>query len=141
MRVVGPAAIRTRHARRGSILTSELLFVLPFLVLLVAGMLELGTMLYGKQKLAAACREGARAVSISGNPAEATRVVGLALGPGVSADLLVEVTSENGTQFANPGEMILVVVGLPVRDISFFATDFFGLGSQMVYAQAAMRRE
>jgi TadE-like protein len=138
-RVQNPS--RWQRTRRGSILTAELLLILPIVALLLAGMLELGTMLHGKQKLAAACREGARAASIAGDPAEVNRVVQLALGLDASAGLTVEVTAENGSELARPGEMVLVTVGLPVNQISFFAPNFFGLGSQMVYSQAAMRRE
>jgi hypothetical protein len=130
-----------KRGRRGSILTAELLLILPILVFMLAGMVELGAMLHGKQKLAAACREGARAASISGDPAEVNRVVQLSLGLDVAAGVSVEITAENGSQVGSPGEMVLVTVGLPVSQISFFSTNFFGLGSQMVYSQAAMRRE
>lgn len=130
-----------KHRRRGSILSAELLFILPILLLMALGLLELGSILHGRQRLAAACREGARMASISGDPAEAEHVVRLVLGPDPRSGLVVEVSSEHGPGMARPGEIFSVVVGLPCHEVGLFASDLFGMGNQMLYSQAVMRRE
>lgn len=98
----------------------EFALVVPFLVMLLFGMIQVGLMYDHKQDLEAAAREGAR---LATNPAvtvdQVVTAVELTLDPEIDAAITVEPDVERPCD-GRPGERVAVAVGTTARlDILF----------------------
>src|SRR5262249_51806505 len=73
---------RTRQQRRRGVVTLELLFTLPVLLLVTFGTIEFSLVLAARSDLQLASREGARVASLGGSAADVEKAVKQFLGRG-----------------------------------------------------------
>lgn len=95
------------HERTGSILSMELLFVLPVMLLLVLAMVEMTFLIAAETRLAAASREGARIAALGGDAGDIQDRLDALFGS-QSSDVAFIVTFLNDSQ--NPGDPVQVEV-------------------------------
>jgi Flp pilus assembly protein TadG len=81
---------RIVDGRRGA-LTVELLIILPILMLLIFGTIQLSLAISTRQTMAAACREGARLAAVGTSPTDVQQIVRAALGPTLSGNATIDV--------------------------------------------------
>jgi hypothetical protein len=136
-----------RSSRRGS-LTMELLLVLPVVVALLLGMIEFSMILFSRQQLLAASREGARVAALGGDKQDVKNAVRRYLGQGRLATTEVRLTDAAGDAIASggavpPGEAVEVWLRLPtnyaVPDLLKFVG--FSIKRDELVARTVMRRE
>jgi TadE-like protein len=136
-----------RQERRGS-LTVELILVFPILLGLLLGMIEFSMLLFSRQQLTAASREGARIAALGGELQDVERTVVRCLGDGRLADAEVVMTDAAGhpitTADAVPtGEPIEVWVRLPAKhavpDLLWFIG--YSIRNDEIVARTVMRKE
>ena len=141
--ILGPFQVNTlrMERRRGFILTAELVFVLPLVILVVSGLVELGALLHGQHRLSVACWEGARVASISNDPALVNRMVMDVLGIHSTEDVSVDLITAHGLQQTLPGERIQIVVGVKLGCFSLMTTNLFGLSNTRVFCETVTVRE
>jgi hypothetical protein len=136
-----------QSSRRGS-LTMELLLVFPIVVALLLGMIEFSMILFSRQQLLAASREGARVAALGGDKQDVKNAVQRYLGQGRLATTEVRLTDAAGAAIASggavpPGEPVEVWLRLPtnyaVPDLLKFVG--FSIKKDELVARTVMRRE
>ena len=138
---------RTSARRRGS-LTVEMLLVLPIVLAFFLGMIEFSLILYSRQQLVGASREGCRVAALGGDQAEVERAVKRYLGTGRLGDAWVRLTDGQGrpipsARFLPPGEPVQVWVELPTAHAVPDLLRFLGysIRDDELVARTVMRRE
>lgn len=103
---------RVRAPRRiGALLSVELLFVLPLLVLLLLALVEFVLLINAEAKVSLASQEGARAAALGGSYSDVQAAVTQVLGSDVAIQATINVNYPNGT--SSTGDPVQVVVSLP----------------------------
>jgi Flp pilus assembly protein TadG len=97
--------------RLGALLSFELLFVLPLLVLLLVALVEFVLLINAESKVTLASQEGARAAALGGGYSDVQAAVTHVLGADVANQADISVDFPNGT--SNTGDPVQVVVSLP----------------------------
>ena len=137
------AKSRARKQRGGAAIEAALLF--PLTILLIFGMIEFGLLLYNRQIITNASREGARAGIVQRTPrmdsAEIASVV-----DAYCQDRLVTFGSASGpsTSATNAGPACVFGTDLTVRvtyDYDFLVLTNFGFGPVQLEAETVMRCE
>jgi hypothetical protein len=101
-------------ARRvGAILTTELLFILPILMMLLIGLLEIVFLINAETKVTLASREGARVAALGGSEADVLTALTAVLGANVIAYTEFEVVYPNVAQ--TTGNPVQVTVAVPAK--------------------------
>jgi Flp pilus assembly protein TadG len=101
-----------RTSRRGgALLTTELLFFLPILLVLGLALVEFVTLIAAETRLNAASREGARAAALGGNNGDVLGAINRILGDNLSSQIQFDVTYPDGN--ANTGDPVQVIVTVP----------------------------
>lgn len=131
--------LRPQRVRRRGVLSMELVFTLPILGALLAGLLEFSLLFFARADVVEACRAGARKATLHGATqhdveAEVRRV----LAPRLQTGLVVE-TNLN----ARTGELVTVAVSTPM---AVAAPDLlwpigFTLEGRDLYCQTRMAKE
>jgi Flp pilus assembly protein TadG len=122
----------------------ELLLLLPIVLILVFGMIELGMIFAARERLTAACRDGARVAALGGDEREIERAVRRHLGTSALNDALIEMRIRNALGRPVPaGAPVLVEVRAPAN---LAAPDLlsmigFSLRNQVIEVRAIMRKE
>ncbi|MBX9677555.1 MAG: hypothetical protein K2X38_02245 [Gemmataceae bacterium] len=135
-----------RQGRRvGALLTFELLFLLPFLLVMFLSLVEFSALLVGEAKVSAAAREGARVAAMGGNTSDIQAAVGTALGTGITAkiDLSTAVTityPNTDTTTGNPVQVQVCVAGNLLAP-NFLCVLGFDLSTKSVCSQTTMMIE
>ena len=119
--------ISRSHRRRGAVLV-EAAFVIPILILMVFGMIELGSAIKDSLALNQIAREAARSYAVGKTPV----ILDLATNYGISSPNTVSVT--NLVNPSTPGEQVKITLSYPHTPIVWGST--ITLNSSMV-----MRRE
>lgn len=133
-----------RKSRGGTIL--EFALVLPVLISLMMGMMEIGRAFMVANALTTAAREGARAgVVAAGDNSKVQASVNTALtNQGLSLTNLVTTIKVDGTvanaSTAASGSAVSVSLSLPYDDVSWVGLGTY-LGGKNLTAYAVMRRE
>jgi hypothetical protein len=149
MRLTGRQYGRSVHGRRrrGS-LTVELIIAFPILFGLLLAMVEFSMLLFSRQQLTAASREGARVAAIGGEIQDVERTVVRYLGEGRLGDAEVSMTDSTGnlisTSDAVPsGESVEVWVRLPANHAVPDLLRFIGysIRDDEIVARTVMRKE
>ena len=115
----------------------EFALIIPFLLLLVVGVMEFGLILNQYMVVAEAAREGARSAALGGDDATATSVAKAAV-PSPSLDrtkVLVTITPSTRTR----GSAVTVTVTYPLKTITNLMSSFFTV--TVVTGVATMRME
>jgi hypothetical protein len=134
--------ILSRH-RRAS-LAVELLFVLPLLLLVLLGTVELSLWLTAQQQVALASREGARAAARGGNAQAVLQAVQQVLGPNRAPAAQVQATLTDASGQPLPsGAAVSVLVALPAGRV---VPDLLGLAglsiaNETLASQTVMSKE
>jgi Flp pilus assembly protein TadG len=138
---------RQGGSRRGT-LSIELLLVLPVLMTLLLGMVEFGMILYSRQQLMVASREGARVAALGGDEEAVKQIVRHFLGDGRLGDAKVTLTDGAGqpiatTRAVHSGEPIEVWLRLPTKHAVPDLLRFIGFSikDDVLVARTAMRKE
>jgi Flp pilus assembly protein TadG len=134
---------RARNQKGGAAIEAAL--VLPLTILLIFGMIEFGLLLYNRQIITNASREGARAGIVLSTP----RLTDPEIGSVVAAycqDRLVTFGTAAGPSTSAPGAGTACVFGtdLTVRvsyDYDFLVMTNFGFGPVQLEAETVMRCE
>jgi hypothetical protein len=137
-----PPSLRT--PRRGSVLSVELLLILPVLLVLSLGLFEFSMWLTARAQVAAASREGARVAATGGSTDEVQQAIALSLGP-------VELTQANyqinwlreASDESSPITAVAVTVTLPADKVvpNPLGVIGFSLNGQTIAGQTIMRAE
>ncbi|MGL4552120.1 MAG: TadE/TadG family type IV pilus assembly protein [Gemmataceae bacterium] len=129
--------------RRGHV-AIELLFVLPILLTILLGTVELSLWLSAQQMVGLAAREATRVAATGGGQADVEAAVRATLGEGRFARSTVTATLNdvNGDP-VEPGEPVSVVVRLPVEAVVPDLLAFAGLSIRnlLLVGQTVMRKE
>jgi Flp pilus assembly protein TadG len=138
------AGPRRRPARRGAALL-EFAVVMPVLLIVVLGMIEIGRAVMVVDVLAYAARLGARTASISsGSTSGATSAAGKALtDSGINgATVTVAVNSSTVTDAAAAvsGDEIAVTVNVPYANVTWLSNPQY-LNGKNLTARVVMRKE
>lgn len=142
---VRPTPCGSTHPRRtGAVLTAELLFVLPIFGTMLAGMVELGLLVQGRNVVQLAAIEGARAASLHyPDPDQRNQAILAAvrqvLGKQEWKDAAVVLFAGSDVS----GEPVTVIVQLPMHKV---APDLLGplgisIQGRLLVAQATMTKQ
>jgi Flp pilus assembly protein TadG len=125
-------------------LTFELLFLLPFLLLMFLSLVEFSALLVGEAKVSAAAREGARVAAMGGDAADVQTTVATVLGPGLTAKIdlstAVTITYPAGMTTGNPVQVQVCVKGNLLAP-NFLCVIGFDLSTKDVCFQTTMMIE
>ncbi|MGF1582525.1 MAG: TadE/TadG family type IV pilus assembly protein [Gemmataceae bacterium] len=130
--------------RRGYVNILELLFVLPFLLLLLLAMVEFSIMLTMQTRLSAAAHEGVREAATGGSPRQVRRVVRRVLGTNHTRHARVRISPEYNDQAPLiPGEPVEVRVVVKAKSVvpDLLSVVGFSLRGKQFIGQAVMRVE
>jgi Flp pilus assembly protein TadG len=130
---------RSNQQSRRGILSMELVFTLPILMLLLFGIFEYSLLCYARGSVVEASRNGARAASYPGATEESIEMAVLqTLGPILGRNALIE--AELGTFTGDP---VLVVVRVPMQHASpdLMWPVGFSLQGRYLVAETVMQRE
>jgi Flp pilus assembly protein TadG len=136
-----PDPRRRGTKRHGSLLTAELLFLLPLLLVILLALVEYTYLITGEARLAAASREGARVASLGGTASDVTQAVDRVLGTSLSPQVQLQVNFPNLSQ--NTGDPVQVVVSAPSSALApnYLSVIGFDLSTQTMTAQTVMTIE
>ena len=129
--------VKLRNRRRGAAAV-ELAAILPFLVVLVFGMIEFGVMFYDKAVITNASREGARAGITGIGVTEIKQIV--------SSYCNVNIINLGGSNNLDPNKIFVTPVGsdLVVRieyNYDLLFASIFGFPQTTISAETVMRME
>jgi hypothetical protein len=126
----------------------ELLFVFPILLGLLLAMIEFSMLLFSRQQLVAASREGARTAALGGDLVDVRDTVRRCLGEGRLGDADVSMTDVAGqplsmAQAVPSGEPVEVWVRLPANHAvpDLLRIVGFSIRDEEIVARTVMRRE
>jgi hypothetical protein len=125
----------------------ELILTFPILFALFLGMIEFSMLLYARQQLSAASREGARVAALGGQLPDVEQTVRRYLGAGRLGEAQISLTDVIGQPLPEgtslPGESIEVWVRLPANRAAPDLLRFVGYSIQdeEIVARTVMRRE
>lgn len=137
---------RQKRRRRRGAAAVELAIVLPFLLALVLGMLEIGRAIMATNALTTAAREGVRAgVVANGDNAKITAAVNSSLTaqkiPLSNVQVAVKVNNVTANvSSAATGAAVSVTVSVPYHDVKWVPSPDYLVGKTLT-ATAVMRRE
>ena len=134
-----------RPARRRASLALELLLLLPVLLLVALAVVEFALVVGARERLTAACREGARCAARGCDEEEVERAVRFHLGDGTMRGAAVEAVlrdKETGRPF-HCGEAVEVYVAVHATDVVPDLLGWIGLSlcDEVLVAHAVMRKE
>lgn len=134
-----PSGIRPARARRGAVLSMELVLVLPIFLVLIFAIVEFTMLMSARARVGDVARQAARCMSISGcSDEDAEQLTRQLLGPSLARHCSVRV--ERGSFGGQPGN---IRVDVPMSDA---APDLlwiagFGLRGRYLSADAPMLME
>jgi hypothetical protein len=136
-------SLKTRGDRRrqGALLSTELLLLLPILLIFFVGVVEITFLIVIEARLAAAAREGDRVAARGGDSGDIEAAIALIFGDPSKSQVTFTVNFPNGT--ANTGDPVQVIVMTPatVYVPNYLASVGFDLTGQTLTAQAVMTIE
>jgi hypothetical protein len=135
--------LANRKGRKGGV-AMELLLVLPLLLAVLLGTVELSLWLAAQQQVSLASREGARVAATGGTRADVNQAIRLALGDArfQRAQVTTWLTDSNSQPLPS-GEPVSVLVALPASAVVPDLLVFIGLSirNQKLISQTVMRKE
>ncbi|NBO92737.1 MAG: hypothetical protein EBV06_10580 [Planctomycetia bacterium] len=130
--------------RRRAVAAVELLFVLPVLLTVLLGTVELSLWLTAQQTVSLSSREGARTAALGGDNTAVQDAVRLTLGDAryAQATVVAYLTDDSGNP-VDSGQPVSVVVQLPVSSVVPDLLAFTGLTIRnlQLVGQTVMRKE
>jgi hypothetical protein len=136
-----------KKQRKGS-LTFELLLVLPILLILMVGMIQMSLTLMCRQQLLGASREAARVAALGGNHKSVVLAAKQCLGDGRLGEAEILLTTGEGkpirsAQEVRSGESIQVWISIPAEQAvpNFLAFAGFQSKDELIVARTVMRKE
>lgn len=102
-----------RRIRVGAVLTTELLFLLPIVLLLLVALVEFVFLINAETKVTLASREGARVAALGGSTADVEDAIINVLGAAVVAQSTFEITYPNDDP--TTGNPVTVTVSVPAK--------------------------
>jgi len=130
--------------RRPASLALELLLVLPVLLILVLALVELGMILGARERLTAACRDGARVAALGGNEWDVEDAVRRHLGDSALNEARIEMDLRNERGRLLPsGSPVHVGVKAPavLAAPDLLAMIGFSISDEVIEVHAVMRKE
>ena len=132
-----------RSPRRGNVAV-EMLLVMPILLALILGTIEMSMMTAANEQLCAASREGARVAALGGDTDEVNRAVYNHLNGGSlsQADVWASLTDRDGKPIPS-GEPVMVRVQIPANHAvpDLLAIIGVSIGNSTLIGQTIMRKE
>ena len=131
-----------RSRRRGGV-ALELLLVLPILLAVLLGAVELSLWLTAQQQVNLAAREGARVAAVGGNLDDVNAAVRSALGARFDQATVQAQLTDGGGAPLPPGQPVTVAVALPASAVVPDLLAFVGVSVRNVtlVGQTVMRKE
>jgi hypothetical protein len=139
-----PGRANHRTVRRGQILCAELLLILPFVFLLLFGMIQFSLQLTARQQTTAASREAARVAATGGSQEEIEATARFLLGVAPDAELSVQtIWIRDGEDEAAPVKAVAVRVSRPAGQVIPDLLRVIGISmqGQEIVGQTIMRTE
>ena len=109
------ASCLDRRRRVGAILSTELLFLLPILLVLLLALLEFTFLINAETKVTLASREGARAAALGGSSDDVLAAITVVLGSNLAAQMQWEISYPNNEQ--TTGNPVQVSVAVPAKAV------------------------
>jgi hypothetical protein len=103
----------SQRRRLGAVLTTELLFLLPIVLLLLVALIEFVFLINAETKVTLASREGARVAALGGSTADVEAAITTVLGASVMAQSTFEITYPNNDP--TTGNPVTVTVSAPAK--------------------------
>ena len=136
-----PTFVITCRPNRRGVAVVEFALVLPFFILLVFGMIEVGRGIMVSQILTNAAREGAREAILEGSTTSQVKTV--------VRDYLTRTSISGGTVKVSPSpssakarEPVTVSVSVPVSDVLWIASSrFFRAGSEFSASSTMLKED
>ena len=130
---------RARRHRRKGLLSMELVFVLPVVLIVLFGLIELSLLFSARQTLVAASRSGARTAALAGATFDDVKQTIQAQVTGTLCDQLT-IDVDLGQRSGDP---VFVVLSVPMRIASPDLLRFvgFGLDDRELVAETVMSKE
>jgi Flp pilus assembly protein TadG len=104
---------RSNRRRIGAVLTTEFLFLLPIVILLMVALVEFVFLINAETKVTLASREGARVAAMGGSTDDVQAAVTNVLGADVVAQSTIDVAYPNNDQ--TTGNPVQVTVSAPAK--------------------------
>ena len=132
--------IRASRAKRRGIAAVEFALVVPFFILLVFGIIEIGRAIMVNQILTNAAREGARQAILEGSSASEveTLVAAYLAGSSISGSNVTISPTPDTAQWRDP---ITVSVSVPINNVAWMATSTFFPASAVFNASSTMLKD
>jgi Flp pilus assembly protein TadG len=96
-------------------LATELLFILPILILILLAFVEYSFLINAETRLAASAREGTRVAALGGSSTDVAAAVTTILGTKLTSDPAFAITVSYPNITSNPGDPVKVVVSAPAK--------------------------
>ena len=132
---------RRRAARQGALLSTELLLLLPILIVFFLAVVEIAFLISLEARLAAASREGARVAARGGDTGDVESAIALIFGNPMTSKVTFVVSFPNVTQ--NTGDPVAVKVTAPaiLYVPNYLAITGYDLTGQMLSSETVMTIE
>ena len=131
---------RPSKSKRRGIAAVEFALVVPFFILLVFGIIEIGRAIMVNQILTNAAREGARQAILEGSSASEveTLVAAYLSGSSISGSKVTISPTPDTAQWRDP---ITVSVSVPINSVAWMATSTFFPASAVFSASSTMLKD
>lgn len=146
--MMNPGAKSPACRRRGGVLSVEMLFLLPLLMLFVLAIVQFGMMLHARQQLSAACREAARTAALGGDAERIRQTLLMHLGDSRLSASTFKITDKDGRPVYHPGEVppgepIEVWVECPVHCVvpDLLGWTGYSIKNDVIVCRTVMRKE
>jgi Flp pilus assembly protein TadG len=132
---------RDGSRREGALLSTELLLLLPILLIFLLALVEITFLIVIEARLASAAREGVRVAARGGDSGDIEAAIALIFGNPATSQVTFTVTFPSGTD--NTGDPVQVVVSTPATAYvpNYLAAVCFDLTGVTLSAQAVMTIE
>lgn len=129
-----------RRSRRGAVLSTELILLVPIAFGLLMALAEFSMLWLANQRVVAAAQAACRTATLPGATAQAVQQAAAAA---LGKPVLISQATIEVTWAAHAGEPVQVEVRLPMRSAAPDLLGFlgFGLGDRQIVAQCVMRKE
>ena len=136
--------MRIVREQRQAISTLEVLLTVPVLILVVAAVIEFGTMVSVNNRLANASAQGARAASQGADEKEIESAVRESLGKGAleKAEVQMKIRDEQQRRLPS-GETVEVIVTIPANEAvpNLLRVIGYSLNDETLVGRTALRKE
>lgn len=137
---VRASRLSRRRSRRGAVLSTELILLVPITFGLLMALAEFSMLWLANERVVAAAQAACRTATL---PGATTQAVQQAAASALGKPVLISQATIEVTWAAHAGEPVWVEVRLPMRSAAPDLLGFlgFGLGDRQIVAQCVMRKE